>query len=269
MYPLIDNKPEITPLMLSMGGAVGQSAPNAASDVVLVQSMLNAVAPTLGGPPVPLKVDGLAGRKTIGAINQYQSRRLGFCDGRVAVCGKTIRSLLRTNQDSGKMPSGLSGVTSPPSAYRSSFGFTYQSLRFSKWRLVSSSGLSLGIGTFGVAGGRLLIVSDDQPAVTHTLRFSGFGAGLSTTPVGLDVSFQSLPSTALRIVEGPLRADINSPADLTGPCQIFCADASVGGGVSATLIVFGVPPFVAYALIIGVYFGIPGAGVMGYWGWLN
>jgi peptidoglycan hydrolase-like protein with peptidoglycan-binding domain len=76
-----------------ISGPVGQGGTNNSKDVVLVQSLLNAVrALALPGLP-PLKVDGLVGPLTIAAINRFQKATLGFSDGRVDPAGRTLARL--------------------------------------------------------------------------------------------------------------------------------------------------------------------------------
>jgi len=85
--------------------SVGKGARNAPADVAYVQGLLNR---HLEAPDALLKVDGLAGPKTIGEIVRFQ-KRLGIlpCDGRVDAVGKTIYSLQSIPKCT-KPPCGLS-----------------------------------------------------------------------------------------------------------------------------------------------------------------
>ena len=63
-------------------GSVGKGGRNRSSDVKTVQRLLNNHGKSL-------KVDGIAGPKTIGAIGSFQMQHFGWKDGRVDVGGKT------------------------------------------------------------------------------------------------------------------------------------------------------------------------------------
>lgn len=52
--------------------SVGQGGVNQQSDVFNIQYGLDQVPPIDGGPTPPLKIDGLCGPKTIGAIRAFQ-----------------------------------------------------------------------------------------------------------------------------------------------------------------------------------------------------
>jgi len=82
--------------MSQINGSVGRDGTNAAADVSTVQSLLNQVPPDAGGPDTPLKVDGIVGAKTIGAIENLQRVAAGFKwpDGRIDPNGKTWIALL-------------------------------------------------------------------------------------------------------------------------------------------------------------------------------
>ncbi len=79
----------------SIRGSVGRGGVNSRADVTTVQSLLNAKIQQIA-PLAALKVDGVVGPKTIGAIERYQKMVVGFPmpDGRVDPGGKTITSLL-------------------------------------------------------------------------------------------------------------------------------------------------------------------------------
>jgi len=68
---------------------------NRAADVKVVQDLLNGVPMQQGGPNTPLKIDGLCGPKTTGAIQAFQSRQFGptRADSRVDPGGPTLASL--------------------------------------------------------------------------------------------------------------------------------------------------------------------------------
>lgn len=86
---------EHTPLTrdVQLGGSVGLQGKNALDDVSAVQRLLNNATAVAGAPPKPITVDGLIGPETIGAIKTFQSKMLGFADGRVDPNNKTIAKL--------------------------------------------------------------------------------------------------------------------------------------------------------------------------------
>jgi peptidoglycan hydrolase-like protein with peptidoglycan-binding domain len=78
---------------VSIGGSVGRGGRNVLDDVKAIQAALNATDISDGGPTVKLVVDGIAGPRTIAAIEKYQNRHLGWADGRVDPDGPTIHAL--------------------------------------------------------------------------------------------------------------------------------------------------------------------------------
>lgn len=80
--------------MMMLMGSVGRNGRNFRADVIFVQRLLNRV---LKSPFVPLKVDGLVGRKTIHAIEYFQLHFAHFLrpDGVVDANGKTWCELNR------------------------------------------------------------------------------------------------------------------------------------------------------------------------------
>ena len=74
----------------SLTGSVGLGGRNAGPDVEQVQRLLNAVRQSEGGPVTPLKIDGVAGPRTIAAIKRFQRRQFRWADGKVDVEGPTI-----------------------------------------------------------------------------------------------------------------------------------------------------------------------------------
>jgi hypothetical protein len=75
--------------------SVGINGKNRPDDVIVVQSLLNRIAPAKGGPSVKLKVDGKAGPKTKNAIQTFQLEHFGWkgADGRVDPNGPTLAKL--------------------------------------------------------------------------------------------------------------------------------------------------------------------------------
>jgi hypothetical protein len=78
---------------VSISGSVGRGGRNIMDDVKAIQAALNAQDVSDGGPIVKLAVDGLVGPRTIAAIEKYQTRQLGWADGRVDPDGPTIHAL--------------------------------------------------------------------------------------------------------------------------------------------------------------------------------
>lgn len=77
----------------NIGKSVGAGGANKLEDVRVVQYLLNCVPVGSGGPQKELVIDGIAGPLTRSAINGFQSKKLGFCDGRVDPGGRTITAL--------------------------------------------------------------------------------------------------------------------------------------------------------------------------------
>ncbi len=73
----------------------GQKAKNLYDDVVTIQQLLNDITPANGGPNSPLKVDGICGPKTKGAIQAFQLKHFGWklADSRVDPAGATLKKM--------------------------------------------------------------------------------------------------------------------------------------------------------------------------------
>jgi hypothetical protein len=67
----------------TISASVGAGGVNQSDDVVAIQSALNKIAPTDGGPMPLLDPDGKVGPLTIGAIRNFQIKQFGWADGRV------------------------------------------------------------------------------------------------------------------------------------------------------------------------------------------
>jgi peptidoglycan hydrolase-like protein with peptidoglycan-binding domain len=74
-----------------INGSVGQGGANQPSDVRIVQRLLNDWLAK--ERQTQLKVDGLVGPKTLGAITAFQKRNASIADGRLDPMGPTINSL--------------------------------------------------------------------------------------------------------------------------------------------------------------------------------
>jgi peptidoglycan hydrolase-like protein with peptidoglycan-binding domain len=97
--------PGYTPGDLILKTPVGRGATITGPDVKTVQAALNAVDPQWGGPLEKLEPDGIAGPKTLGAIERFQQAQFGFKDGRIDLLGKTHARL------SGMQPEKIAIVT--------------------------------------------------------------------------------------------------------------------------------------------------------------
>jgi len=105
-----------------IAGSVGTGGNNLAADVRAIQQMLNALSPIEGGPVQPLAVDGIIGPKTVGAISKYQTKVLGWADGRIDPSGPTIGKLVPYILNSPTIPNGPLGQTRAPLAASPSGG---------------------------------------------------------------------------------------------------------------------------------------------------
>lgn len=76
-------------MSVSISASVGKGGRNRAADVRKIQTLLNQVRPRS-----PLRVDGIAGSRTIGRIERFQARFMQRPDGRVDPGGRTLRKLL-------------------------------------------------------------------------------------------------------------------------------------------------------------------------------
>lgn len=85
---------------ITITAAVGQGGSNKKDDVFNIQYGLDQVPPIDGGPNPPLKIDGICGPKTIGAIRAFQQKYFGWagCDGRIDPGKQTIAKLNEKRQ---------------------------------------------------------------------------------------------------------------------------------------------------------------------------
>lgn len=287
MIPLVLNDDLSRLVQISMQGSVGQGGKNSQTDVQLVQAMLNNVPDAQGGPSPKLKVDGRVGPLTIGAITRFQrAARRRVVDGRIDPLGPTIIALGQLLNARGLLPSNLStigpvdtrvrqglvgGTTAPPT--RRSVGGTTSIPLISPtdWKFKSSSGVTIGALIFGVAGMNFFLEKDSRPGFIRQFPWSGIGVGLSTLPVGLDISFADFPSFGLRLRQGLFGSNPMPEDDLAGPCTVYSIGANLGVGAAGTLCMFGaLGPVLAstraVGFIAGMEVGIPSAGLMGFFG---
>ena len=78
---------------ISILRSVGLGQSNKPDEVTTIQQALNRFGPGQGGPDPKLVPDGIVGPKTNAAIVKFQTRQLGFADGRVDPNQKTINRI--------------------------------------------------------------------------------------------------------------------------------------------------------------------------------
>lgn len=87
----------------TLTGSVGERGTNQNQDVRWVQSVLNQVPESCGGPSRPLTEDGIIGPQTVAAIKRFQRIQIGFDDGLIEPDRRTHQRLLEfvdfPNQD--------------------------------------------------------------------------------------------------------------------------------------------------------------------------
>ena len=96
----------------TIGASVGIKGVNVPTDVVTVQTLLNKIDRTQGGPAVKLVPDGICGTKTNTAIQQFQLKHFGWkgADGRVDPGGATLQKLNELSGPPGPQPPVVSGT---------------------------------------------------------------------------------------------------------------------------------------------------------------
>jgi peptidoglycan hydrolase-like protein with peptidoglycan-binding domain len=94
-------------------GSVGVAGQNQQPDTQLVQTLLNAVPATRGGPAPALDVDGLCGPITNGAIRKFQQMNQCLADGRIDPGKTTEKALLAVLEALGKLAAILGGSAAP------------------------------------------------------------------------------------------------------------------------------------------------------------
>ncbi|MCD0463512.1 hypothetical protein U8335_12585 [Roseiconus lacunae] len=83
-------------MTLSIRASVGRRGVNQFADTVEIQNAMNLVPLDDGGSPVPLKTDGICGRKTVDAIERFQIHHFGWhaADGLVEPGKWTFKRLV-------------------------------------------------------------------------------------------------------------------------------------------------------------------------------
>ena len=276
MAPMVFNAVPSRLIQIDMGGSVGRGGANRQPDVRVVQALLNS-ARTSGS--AALQVDGMVGPLTIRAIEGFQIRTLGSADGHVDVGARTIRALVEALQQKSEPVPNLAGISEPPGQVREAlvdaasrprsalFG---PGRRPSSWRLVTSQGLSISGGPFGVSNGVFVVEQDPPQSRKLKLSFTAGGFGLSVLPAGIEQGLLELPSQSLgRIMMGPmfLRNDL-APEDFVGGIQIFDASAGFGSkpsfapGIGSFVdVAWGPKGAIAEGMMVSRSHGTPNAGV--------
>lgn len=114
--------------MAGISTQVGKDSPNLKQDVRTIQQLLNRYV--AAGRPL-LKVDGVAGPRTIQAIEEFQQQHAGLArpDGVVSPGGPTIRALLGTSPVHARLKIPAPSTTpKPPSGVVPSPDSTQQSV---------------------------------------------------------------------------------------------------------------------------------------------
>jgi hypothetical protein len=96
--------------MATITASVGKlGGVNRPADVKTIQGMLNQVRRDAGGPYPLLAVDAVCGPCTVNAIQQFQTRQLGWgkADGRVDPGGPTLQRLNELAQSAPAVPRGV------------------------------------------------------------------------------------------------------------------------------------------------------------------
>lgn len=78
---------------IAITASVGLGGQNRKPDVLTIQSALNDIEPSDGGPSPKLSVDGIVGPLTNKAIAGFQRRAISFVDSRVDPNGPTIKAI--------------------------------------------------------------------------------------------------------------------------------------------------------------------------------
>lgn len=230
MLPLVINNNPNRLVQVSMTGSVGVGGRNARPDVILIQTLLNAIPSIEGGPQTKLAIDGLSGPLTAAAIRRYQQARTTVVDGRVDAGGSTIKSLVTVLNDRNALPRGLPNLGPPsPEIVRALTGggsamaysqadqesgkmaFPVASGHKAKgssggsglistytgptgWKFKTSSGFDFSVAIGGAIVANIFMTHDIEPGRVYRFTFLGLGVGLSNLPVGFDISLQKLPS---------------------------------------------------------------------------
>ena len=102
--------------MRQISASVGLHGVNRKDDVRAIQELLNLVPHADGGPLAPLKVDGLCGYKTNGAIEKLQARKWGWSHVSTKVAPASATWLLLLSYDQPAAPPAVpaAAVASPP-----------------------------------------------------------------------------------------------------------------------------------------------------------
>ncbi len=295
--PMIFNDPGFTPVQLNMQGPVGHGGLNAPEDVKAIQMMLNAAPQRLMGLQPTLKVDGMAGTHTLGAIQRYQkAAKLKVVDSRIDPCGATIRSLGSTLIGINQFPSALPIATAPDGKFQSlirpapppdvlmnphramqavgdSPAERHWPGQSSGWRIASVARVSTGIYVGMTVFSLNLERRSDQSKVT--LVFSGAAVGLTMSPFTLEGNTANAIQQSTDMCFGgaamkslPIPVPLSEFISLAASMVTLSANLPVVGGRATS--VFSIGAFGALgmyqALILTTQKGFANVGLTGYAG---
>lgn len=218
-----------------LSGSVGDKGANRPADVKLVQYLLNAVPPPLGGPSTKLAIDRIAGPKTIGAIRHFQFDRFWFHDGRVDPKGKTQGALydtVRTHNPANLMANSHASMIGSDATW---------------WRFRSMASVTVGTVAGGIVGS--FVADNDKRKSALKIEFAGVGVSLGFVPIDLVVGTHGIPSLGSRFYLGRNK---NWGIDWH-PFQNFAAIVSVAAGAIAVggvnVVIFGLRPGLKHLLL--------------------
>lgn len=300
--PLLIHEIGHAPTQLYLQSSVGWGGRNVYSDIVLIQSLLNAVPLDDGGLSAKLKVDGKVGPKTIAAIKLYQqTRKLRVVDGRIDPCGATISSLGSVLVRRHQLPRGL------PSVYPASRGIqqmvgciprsplvvppSYQGVQGRSsvasahsaehdentgWKITSNAGMDVSIGPFGAVSLTLYLIHDTEPGKSFVISFGGIGASVGLSPaISADVSRSDWTSYGSQIKYGMLfRFALTRSFNVDAYNGLPGGLVSIGlatpmAGFSGSILGFGsvgAAVSMYQAAIAGVQIGAPNVGLSVFFG---
>jgi hypothetical protein len=231
--PILFNETPGRLVQLTMDKSVGRFGLNQHTDVILIQSLLNAIPARDGGLQQKLAIDGVVGPLTIEAIRQYQQRHTKIVDGRIDVGGPTIMSMMRLLNSRNALPTGLRGLGAPkPEIVNALYGLTSVSSRLNPeraysqqggphlqkakafdlvgavpvaapkrvnpnetgWTVVTSGSFDVSVLVVGVAIINIYMTHDIERGLQYRFTFAGSGVGVSAAPAGLELSLAAMES---------------------------------------------------------------------------
>jgi hypothetical protein len=216
-------------------GSVGKNGKNIPSDVKWVQWFLNLIPPSAGGPRTALVLDGIAGPKTISAIQTFQFTQFYFHDGRVDPKGKTQNALFQSATKHN--PQALHGKS------------LHLGVDASDWRYRSGSSISgsftwaTGVkGDFIADNDKNRYLPKEQWIMSKEVSYIGAGGTLGFLPIGFTASLSSLPGAGSRFFKGRNRLPWLGENPFFQGAVMFVFSAGLLTGNSVSIIFFGLNP---------------------------